>query len=166
MPCNFRRMRNAFSDDVKYMSPDENNSWNTHLRCGRQGNIILRVRDELAEALRRRQNESGRDRGNPAAPAYGLCRFSPHCRALRHAPSERGRDAEAATGAACALLAALPGLEFLEEVVTLVVHEDEGGEVLDGDLPDGLHAELGIFDALDAVDAALRENGCHAADGA
>ena len=59
-----------------------------------------------------------------------------------------------------------PGLQLLEEVVALVVHEDEGGEVLNGDLPDGLHAEFGIFHALDALDARLRENGCHTADGA
>src|SRR5258708_33450389 len=31
-----------------------------------------------------------------------------------------------------------------EEVVALVVDDDEGGEILDLDPPDGLHAELGV----------------------
>ena len=56
--------------------------------------------------------------------------------------------------------------EFLEEIVALVIDEDEGGEVLDADLPDGLHAQLGVFHALDAADAALGEDGGHATDGA
>ena len=64
------------------------------------------------------------------------------------------------------LLARLPGLQLLEEVVALVIDEDEGGEVLDLDLPDGLHAEFGILHALDALDAALGEHGSDAADGA
>lgn len=53
------------------------------------------------------------------------------------------------------LFAAGAGLELLEEVIALVIHEDEGGEVLYSDLPDSLHAELGILNALDALDAAL-----------
>ena len=53
------------------------------------------------------------------------------------------------------LLAAGAGLKLLEEVVALVVNEDEGWEVLHGNLPDGLHAEFGIFHALDALDGAL-----------
>ncbi len=36
-----------------------------------------------------------------------------------------------------------------EEVVALVVDDDEGGEVLDLDLPDRLHAELGVLEHLD-----------------
>ena len=63
-------------------------------------------------------------------------------------------------GASCA------GLQLLEEVVALVIDEDECGEVLDGDLPDGFHAELGIFDTFDGLDAALREHCSYAADGA
>ena len=47
-----------------------------------------------------------------------------------------------------------PGLELLEEVVALVVDEDESGEVLDVYLPDGFHAEFGVFYAFDALDAA------------
>src|SRR6478736_8638215 len=44
-----------------------------------------------------------------------------------------------------------------EEVVALVVDDDEGGEVLDLDLPDRLHAELGVLHHLDRPDAVLRE---------
>ena len=48
-----------------------------------------------------------------------------------------------------------PGFQLLEEVVALVIDEDEGGEVFNGNLPDGLHTEFWIFHALDALDAAL-----------
>ena len=48
-----------------------------------------------------------------------------------------------------------PGLQGLEEVITLVVHEDEGGEVLHLNLPYSLHTELRILYALDALDTAL-----------
>src|SRR5580765_983804 len=51
-----------------------------------------------------------------------------------------------------------------EEVVALVVDDDEGREVLDLDLPDRLHAELGVLQHLDALDAVLRQPGCRAAD--
>ena len=45
-------------------------------------------------------------------------------------------------------LTSLAGLQLLEEVVTLIVYKDEGREVLNFDLPDGLHAKLGILNAL------------------
>ena len=61
---------------------------------------------------------------------------------------------------------ALAGLQLLEEVVALVIDEDEGGEVLHRDLPDGLHTEFGIGHAVDARDALLGEDGSHATDGA
>ena len=51
-----------------------------------------------------------------------------------------------------------------EEVVALVVDDDEGREVLDLDLPDRLHAELGVLQHLDGLDAVLREPGGRAAD--
>ena len=57
-----------------------------------------------------------------------------------------------------------PRLQLLEEVVALIVNEDERREVLNGNLPDSLHAEFGIFYALDALDRALRQNGSHATD--
>ena len=56
--------------------------------------------------------------------------------------------------------------QLLEEVVALVVDKDESGEVFNRDFPNGLHAEFWIFHAFDALDAALRENGSHATDGA
>ena len=63
-----------------------------------------------------------------------------------------------------ALLARSPRLELLEEVVALVVYEDECREVLYGNLPDSLHAELRILYALDALDGTLRENGSYTTD--
>ena len=63
-----------------------------------------------------------------------------------------------------ALLAWSPRLELLEEVVALVVYEDECREVLYGNLPDSLHAELRILYALDALDGTLRENGSYTTD--
>src|SRR5690606_41753947 len=44
-----------------------------------------------------------------------------------------------------------------EEVVALVVDHDEGGEVLDLDLPDRFHAELGVLEHLDVLDAVQRQ---------
>src|SRR3954454_1943399 len=55
-------------------------------------------------------------------------------------------------------------VQLAEEVVALVVDDDEGGEVLDLDLPDRLHAELGVLDDLDLADAVLREARRGAAD--
>src|SRR6266403_88985 len=48
-------------------------------------------------------------------------------------------------------------IQFLEEVVALVVDDDEGREILDLDAPDRFHAEFGIFDDLDLLDAVLGE---------
>src|ERR1700758_2581223 len=52
---------------------------------------------------------------------------------------------------------ALPQIQFLEEVVALVVDDDEGREIHDLDAPDRFHAEFGIFDDLDLLDAVLGE---------
>ena len=40
----------------------------------------------------------------------------------------------------------VPGLgqDLLEEIVPLIVDDDEGREILDRDLEDGLHPELGV----------------------
>ncbi len=54
------------------------------------------------------------------------------------------------------LIPALAEVQFLEEVIALVVDHDKGREVFDLDLPDGFHAELGIFQNLDLLDAILR----------
>src|SRR5260221_13870250 len=58
-----------------------------------------------------------------------------------------------------------PQVQLLEEVVALVVDDDEGGEILHLDPPDRLHAELGIFDDLDLLDAVLGEVRGRAPDG-
>ena len=51
-----------------------------------------------------------------------------------------------------------------EEVVALVVDDDEGREIDHLDTPDRFHAELGIFDDLDLLDAILGEARGRAAD--
>src|ERR1700742_127571 len=53
-----------------------------------------------------------------------------------------------------------------EEIVPLVVHDDEGGEVPDLDLPHRLHAQLGVFQHVNPGNAVLGEPGGGAADGA
>src|SRR5581483_8815545 len=58
----------------------------------------------------------------------------------------------------------LAEVEVLEEVVALVVDDDEGGEILDLDLPDRFHAEFGIFADFHFLDALLGELGGRAAD--
>src|SRR5262249_57909089 len=50
-----------------------------------------------------------------------------------------------------------PQIQFLEEIVALVVDHDEGGEILHLDFPDRLHAQLGIFHRLDLLDPMLGE---------
>src|SRR3979409_662591 len=55
-------------------------------------------------------------------------------------------------------------IQFLEEIVALVVDHDEGGEILHLDAPDRLHAELGIFHRLDLLDAVLGQVGGGPAD--
>src|SRR5258708_18264499 len=57
-----------------------------------------------------------------------------------------------------------PSGELGEEVVALVVDDDEGGEVGHLDAPDRLHAEFGIFDHLDLLDAVLGEPSRRPAD--
>src|ERR1043166_3631471 len=53
--------------------------------------------------------------------------------------------------------ARLSEIQFLEEIVALVVDDDEGREIHDLDAPDRFHAEFGIFDHLDLLDAVLGE---------
>ena len=54
--------------------------------------------------------------------------------------------------------------EIGKKVVTLVIDDDKGGEVLDIDLAHGLHAQLGEIDHLDRLDRVLGKNGCRAAN--
>jgi hypothetical protein len=51
-----------------------------------------------------------------------------------------------------------------EEVVALVIDHDERREVLDLDLPDRLHPELGVLEHLDLADVFLRQDRGGAAD--
>ena len=44
--------------------------------------------------------------------------------------------------------ATLAGLKLFEKVISLIVHQNEGREVLNLDLPDGLHTKLGVLNAL------------------
>src|SRR5215213_1901808 len=58
----------------------------------------------------------------------------------------------------------LPQIQFLEKIIPLVVDHDERREILYLDAPDRLHAELGIFQHLDLLDAVLGEVRGRAAD--
>ena len=49
-------------------------------------------------------------------------------------------------------------LNLLEEVIALVINEDECREVLDFNLPYCLHAQFGVFYALNALDVVLGKN--------
>src|SRR6266436_5600334 len=55
------------------------------------------------------------------------------------------------------LIERLSQIQFLEEVVALVVDDDEGREIHHLDPPDRFHAEFGIFHHLDLLDAVLSE---------
>src|ERR1700709_2778099 len=57
-----------------------------------------------------------------------------------------------------------PQIQFLEKIIALVVDDDEGREILDLDAPDCFHAEFGIFDDLDLLDAVLGGFGRRSAD--
>ena len=54
-------------------------------------------------------------------------------------------------------LTSLAGLQLLEEIIALVINEDECGEVLNLNLPDGFHAKLGILDALERLAVGLAQ---------
>src|SRR4051794_24306808 len=62
------------------------------------------------------------------------------------------------------ILLPLSQIQFLEEVVALVVNDDESREILDLDAPDRFHAEFGISHPLDLLDAVLGEFCRRAAD--
>ena len=59
----------------------------------------------------------------------------------------------------------LPQIQFLEKIIALVVDDNECREILDLNLPDRFHAELGIFLHRDLLDAVLGDAGGRAADG-
>lgn len=53
---------------------------------------------------------------------------------------------------------------MLEEIIALIIDEDEGGEILDFNLPDSLHSEFGILEEFDLLDRILSEYGSGATD--
>src|SRR6187549_241180 len=59
----------------------------------------------------------------------------------------------------------LAEVQFLEEVIALVVNDDESREILDLDLPDRFHPEFGIFVHFYFLDALFGELCGAAADG-
>ena len=52
-------------------------------------------------------------------------------------------------------MAASAGLELLEEVISLVIYENKGGEIFHRNFPNGFHTQLGILYALNALNRAL-----------
>src|SRR5207249_10805651 len=50
-----------------------------------------------------------------------------------------------------------PQIQFLEEIIALVVDDDEGRKIHDLDAPDRFHTRLGIFHDFDLLDAVLGE---------
>lgn len=66
------------------------------------------------------------------------------------------------------LLSQGAGFAFLrdlgEEIVALVINEDECGEILNLNLPDSLHAQLGILEKFNLLDAVLGKDSGGAAD--
>jgi hypothetical protein len=48
-------------------------------------------------------------------------------------------------------------LQPLIEIIALVIHDDEGWEILNLNPPNGFHAEFGIFQHFNLLDAVLRE---------
>src|SRR5437899_11348583 len=57
-----------------------------------------------------------------------------------------------------------PQIQFLEEIIALVVDDDEGRKIHDLDAPDRFHTKLGIFHDFDLLDAMLGEVRRGAAD--
>ena len=53
---------------------------------------------------------------------------------------------------------------MLEEIIALIVDEDEGGEILDFNLPDSFHSEFGILEEFYLLDRILSEYGSGATD--
>src|ERR1700721_840052 len=101
---------------------------------------------------------AGARRSAPTLLRASNNRTPPDRRRERHQEDALGEPAVSRSATASAQI------QFLEEIIALVVDHDEGGEILDLDAPDRLHAELGIFDRLDLLDAVLGEIGGGAAD--
>src|SRR5690349_20741021 len=96
-----------------------------------------------------------------SAAAATSCRSSMRRKAISGSTAGAARAAAAETRSRSSDRS---DLQLAEEIVALVVGDDEGGEILDRDPPDRLHAELGIFQHLDLLDAVLGENRRRSAD--
>ena len=68
----------------------------------------------------------------------------------------------------CLFLAAAnrPRFQFFEKIVTLIVDENESGEVFDTNFPNGLHTDFGEFDTFDALNRVHRQDGGGSTDAA
>ena len=58
------------------------------------------------------------------------------------------------------------GANIGKEIIALVIHQNVGREILNGNLPDSLHAQLGVLNALDGGDAVLGKVCRNTANGA
>ena len=85
----------------------------------------------------------------PQRPASAFTTFGLPHRGRRKDKQEKERSAE---------------VELFEEVVALVVDDDEGREILNFDLPDSFHPELGILMYIDFFDAVFGKLGRAAAN--
>ena len=56
------------------------------------------------------------------------------------------------------------GANICKEVVTFVIHQDVGREILDGNFPNGFHTQLWILNTLNGGNAVLGEVGSNTAD--
>src|SRR5262249_8711492 len=110
-----------------------------------------------------RTNTTARHSGTPATTKRSQSSVSTACdSAAERAPSMSQRTIGATEGGGG--LTASPQVQVLEEVVAFVVDDDKGREIDHFDAPDRFHAEFGIFDAFDLLDAMFRKIGRGAAD--
>src|SRR5262245_49692339 len=64
------------------------------------------------------------------------------------------------------LLATAVGLQLLEEIVALVIHQDERREIDHLNFPDRFHAEFGVFQNFNLFDIVLGQDSCGATNAA
>ena len=114
---------------------------------------------------RRLHRTLGDRRPRPPCAASWTGRPDPRRRAAPRRPGRRAGPGSWLRARPPGYALRATGLRHLaEEVVALVVDDDEGGEVDDLDLPDRLHAELGVLEHLDLGDAVLGQPRRRAAD--
>src|SRR4029079_3587376 len=102
------------------------------------------------------------------ATARAVAAGRPPIHPVKGVPFPRGRRGTEGPSCRCDPRPARGGsaqVQFLEEVIALVVNDDESREILDLDLPDRLHPEFGIFVHFDLLDALFGELCSAAPDG-